>query len=320
MAVTDEPAVFVSYSHRDVKAVEALDNAFVAAGIHVWRDVGKIDVGDYFRGNIAKAIASSDAVVLALSDQSATSPEVLSELELAREEQTPILPVLIASLDNALPSRLRQILAGIHHVELYKDFERGIAATITAIRGHGGARARLESLAGDFHSLEALGRAEVSKLATECEHRLAEGRFDLRTLLLLGQYYLFLGRYQEARDRLRTAVRTDPTSAPAAYLLALSAVAGRRPGALTMREAEGVSQLLERAASLDPESGHYDYLAAAVKVDYYEGHGLLVPSPSVEELADRLSTKHLDESELARIDHTVQLEPDIRARALGDDR
>jgi tetratricopeptide (TPR) repeat protein len=168
--------------------------------------------------------------------------------------------------------------------------------------------------------LEALGRAEVSKLATECEHRLTEGRFDLRTLLLLGRYYLYLGRYQEARDRLRTAVRTDPTSAPAAYLLALSAVAGRRPGALTMREAEGVSQLLERAASLDPESGHYDYLAAAVKVDYYEGHGLLVPSPSVEELADRLSTKHLDESELARIDHTVQLEPDIRARALGDDR
>jgi tetratricopeptide (TPR) repeat protein len=320
MAVTDEPAVFVSYSHHDIAAVETLDGALVDAGIQVWRDVGKIAVGDYFRGNIAKAIASSDAVVLALSDQSAKSSEVLGELELAREEKTPILPILIEPLENALPSRLRQILAGIHHVELYKDFDRGMAATVAAIRGHSGTRARFDSLPSDFPALEGLGRAKVNRLATECEQRLTAGRYDVRTLLLLGRYYLFLGRYREARDRLRTAVRTDPTSASAAYLLALSAVAGRRPAAMTMREAEGISQLLERAASLDPGSGHYDYLAAVVKADYYESNGLLVPSPSVDELTERLSNKHLDGGEVARIDNTVQIESEVRARALGHDR
>lgn len=318
MADGPEPQIFLSYSRQDADRVAALQAALEREGVRVWRDTAEIDVGSTFRTDITEAIRSTDGFILAVSANSVRSGEVLSEVELAKELRKPILPAYLERLDAGMPDQLLPVLAGRDRAELYKDFDAGVARLVRSVRTHAAQRVAGRDTHTAFDSLQRIGAEGVEALAAEYEASLAAGRVDGTTLVSLGQCYLFLGRYKEARETLRRAVTTDPTSAVAAYTLALAIVGGRRPRALRMSTAEEIAGLLAKAVRLDRKAAHYEYLAALVKVDYYEGHGLLVPEPSVETLLARASTKELDRAELARILDAVEVDERMWGRVAID--
>ncbi len=318
MADGPRPRVFLSYSRRDDERVNALQAALEQEGIRVWRDVEGIDAGEAWRARITDAVRNCDALVLAVTARSIRRDEVLNEVALAGEFHKPILPAFLDTVDTGIPDELRGVLSRLNRAELHKDFAAGVNLLVRSIRTHAAQHVPGRDTRTGFESLQRMGAAGVEALTTEYETALAAGRVDGATLVSLGQCHLFLGRYREAREVLRRAVATDPTSAPAAYTLAIAIVGGRRPRALRMSAAEEIARLLEKAVRLDPEPAHFEYLAALVKVDYYEGHGLLVPEPSVETLLARASAKKLDRGELARIFDAVEVDEGMWARIAID--
>ena len=318
MADGSPPQVFLSYSRQDAQRVAALQAALEQEGVRVWRDTAEIEVGNLFRTDITDALRSSDAVIVAVSAGSVRSGEVLSEVELAKELRKPILPAYLETVDTGLPDRFRLLLSGRDRAELYKDFDGGVNRLVRSLRTHAAGRVAGRDPRTAFGSLQRMGAEGAASLAVEYETALAAGRVDGATLVSLGHCYLYLGRYKEAREVLRRAVTTDPTSAAAAYTLALAIVGGRRPRALRRSIAEEIAGLLAKAVRLDPEPAHFEYLAALVKVDYYEGHGLLVPEPSVESLLAKANAKEMDRGELARIFDAVDVDAGVWGRIAID--
>jgi len=311
VAIEDDVMVFLSYSRLDGDRTAGLERRLREAGIRVWKDEHEVGVGNPFRAYITAAIRSADGLVLAVSGNSVRSGEVLSEVELAKELRKPILPVYLEAMEEMLPDRLRLVIAGLDRAELYKDFDSGVARLVDQLRRHHADRRRRQRPGTSFERLRTLGTDGVETLAAEQERELAAGKFDAETLVTLGQCYMYLQRHDEAVRMLRRAVSTDPTSPAAAYLLALAIIAGRRPRALNMRSAEEIGRLLQRAVRLDSGAAHFEYLAAIVKIDYYRGHGLLVPDPSIDELVARAQAKPLDRWELARIAESVDVEDSL---------
>jgi tetratricopeptide (TPR) repeat protein len=318
MVEARQPRVFLSYSRRDDERANALQAALEHEGIRVWRDVEGIDAGEVWRARITEAVRNCDAFVLAVSAVSIGREEVLNEVALAGEFHKPILPAYLETVDTGIPDELRGTLSRLNRAELYKDFGGSVDLLVRSVRKHAAQRVKGRDTRTAFDLLRRMGAAGVDEMASEYETALAAGRVDSATLVSLGQCHLFLGRYKEAREVLRRAVAIDPTSAVAAYMLALAIAGGRRPRALRMSTAEEIAGLLSKAVRLDPASAHYEYLAALVKVDYYEGHGLLVPEPSVKTLLARARSKKLDRGELARIFDAVEVDEGVWGRIAID--
>ena len=78
------PSVFISYSSKDVKIVEAIENHLSQNGFDdVWRDKSKIR-SDWSR-EIANALSKSDIVLLIWSENSSKSEWVKNEWFTARK-------------------------------------------------------------------------------------------------------------------------------------------------------------------------------------------------------------------------------------------
>jgi hypothetical protein len=85
--------IFLSYSRKDKGIVEQLENQLEAAGYETWIDIEGIRGGDLWREAIVKAIDQADALLALLSPNSAKSDNVRTELVLATENKTRIVPV-----------------------------------------------------------------------------------------------------------------------------------------------------------------------------------------------------------------------------------
>jgi hypothetical protein len=72
------PSVFISYSSKDLKIVEAIENHLLKNGFtDVWRDKRKIET-DWSR-EIANALSKSDIVLLIWSEYSSKSEWIKNE-------------------------------------------------------------------------------------------------------------------------------------------------------------------------------------------------------------------------------------------------
>ena len=71
--------VFLSYSRKDHYFAELADIKLSEAGIKLWRDQGQLRPGSDWRFDIESGIASSIAVIVALSEYSADSSYVTFE-------------------------------------------------------------------------------------------------------------------------------------------------------------------------------------------------------------------------------------------------
>jgi hypothetical protein len=105
-------------------------------------------------------------------------------------------------------------------------------------------------------------------------------------LLQHGVQLLRAGAYEESVAPLNQSLVASPSS-DANYYLALATLRGQRPRALTYSLAKAVEGRLQAACRLDPHKGHYWYLLALVKYDFFIENGFL---DDVDEINDLLST------------------------------
>jgi hypothetical protein len=89
-------SIFLSYSSQDYFFAEMLDIKLQAEGFKLWRDLGSIRAGDYWRQSIEDGIAECVAVVVALSASSAESAYVTYEWAYALGMSKPVIPVKLS--------------------------------------------------------------------------------------------------------------------------------------------------------------------------------------------------------------------------------
>jgi hypothetical protein len=117
--------VYVSYSHHDSEFAQRLATALMEAGIDVWIDRFKLQVGANIIETINKALAGADNIVVILSNSYTKSPWGSYEIGafVVRETQTEtrrVIPVLIEDCD--VPLFLRELR--------YIDFRMGFDSPI----------------------------------------------------------------------------------------------------------------------------------------------------------------------------------------------
>ncbi len=89
-------SIFLSYSSRDYFFAEMLAIKLKDAGYTIWRDQGSIRAGDDWRQTLEEGIRDCHAVVVALSETSASSPYVTFEWAYAMGMEKPVIPIKLA--------------------------------------------------------------------------------------------------------------------------------------------------------------------------------------------------------------------------------
>jgi hypothetical protein len=132
--------VFVSYSRRDEALVTPLVEELRARRVEVWRDTDSIPGGDTWRASIEGGIRACDAVIVFLSPQVVKNPNVvLAELGVAQSMDKRIVPVRIKRMP-ALPDGFGLIVSGTHTIDLFPDYDAGVARLVKDLGGDDGRR------------------------------------------------------------------------------------------------------------------------------------------------------------------------------------
>jgi TolB-like protein/Flp pilus assembly protein TadD len=129
--------VFVSYSRNDGARVLALADRLREAGVSLWIDQGGIDAASLWSQQIVAALESAKVLLLMITEAAAQSSNVAKEVMLFSERNGAILPVHLEP--TVIPSTLRYQLAGIQHVEYYRDdgAEAGFKAILRSLERAG---------------------------------------------------------------------------------------------------------------------------------------------------------------------------------------
>lgn len=85
--------VFLSYSTRDHYFAELADIKLADAGIKLWRDQGQLRAGGDWRAGIESGISASIAIIVALSESSATSSYVTFEWAYGLGKGKTVVPI-----------------------------------------------------------------------------------------------------------------------------------------------------------------------------------------------------------------------------------
>ena len=103
--------LFLSYSHKDMEQVKALQESLKAMGHSAVCDEDFMRGDSKWRDQIERIIRSHDAVIYAISPDAVKSAEVRDEIEKANKYRKPILHVKVANFDdtnNPIPRALEQ--------------------------------------------------------------------------------------------------------------------------------------------------------------------------------------------------------------------
>ena len=125
------PEVFVSYSREDATRVSDLVGKLRAAGVSLWIDQGGIDAASQWSEQIVNALESAKAMLLMVSDAAVHSHNVAKEVVLVSERKGHILPVHLQP--TVIPPALKYQLAGIQHVEYFKESDEGLRAILRTL-------------------------------------------------------------------------------------------------------------------------------------------------------------------------------------------
>src|SRR5215813_4449249 len=109
--------IFVSYSRRDLQAVDYIAGKIENAGISVWLDRDDIKAGKTWRAQIVQAIDTCDAFVLMLSSHSAVSDNVRKEIDLAQDSGRTVFILRLDAVEK-LPDEMRYQLVGLQYVDM----------------------------------------------------------------------------------------------------------------------------------------------------------------------------------------------------------
>ena len=124
--------VFISYASQDRERILDLVNRLNTAGVLVWIDQMSIEGATMWSQEIVAAIRNCKVLILAISENSADSENVVKEVALASEGRKRILPVYLESAE--IPESMAYQLAGIQRVEFFEgDEESGQQSVIRAL-------------------------------------------------------------------------------------------------------------------------------------------------------------------------------------------
>src|SRR4029077_12940584 len=90
-----------------------------AAGVSLWIDQGGLDAASQWSEQIVNALESAKVLLLMITEAAVHSDNVAKEVVLVSERQGHILPVSLEP--TVIPPVLKYQLAGIQHVEHFKD-------------------------------------------------------------------------------------------------------------------------------------------------------------------------------------------------------
>ncbi len=113
--------VFISYASKDRERILDLVKRLDTAGVSVWIDQMSIEGATMWSQEIVAAIRNCKVLMLAISENSADSENVVKEVALASEGRKRILPVYLASAE--IPESMAYQLAGIQRVEFFEGQE-----------------------------------------------------------------------------------------------------------------------------------------------------------------------------------------------------
>jgi hypothetical protein len=107
--------LFISYSRRDETFIKQLYQELTGRGLSAWYDRFNIGVGTQWAGEIVKGIRDCQVFVLVLSPDSAASPNVRKEVDLAQRYQKQIIPLMWRPVE--IPVAMEYQLAGIQWID-----------------------------------------------------------------------------------------------------------------------------------------------------------------------------------------------------------
>lgn len=306
-----EPRAFISYRRRPPSdaIAERLDEFLSRHGLDVWRDTQRIAPGDAWRADIAEAIDRADAVVALISRDVSDSHEVRSELEYARRQRKPIIPVFVEPVDTIDRATLL-VVGGLDWIDSYRDVDAGFRRLLGALASIDTTEGAHYTTRTRFAVLSRMQPSEISELMDELHGRLSTGVEDVEGHLALGLCLLHRGQWRAAHRHFVKARGLDPTEARAPYFVGLALTQGRRPRALRSVVFNEVDQLLTDAQAAGPTSGIYPYARALFRRDFYANNGMLVPVPDVDVLMRQAHMHGVSDDEINRLHHLVpDLEP-----------
>lgn len=118
--------VFISYSRENTDFMRGLKSRLEEAGIKVWVDEN-IKGGTTWDNIIEEALASSDTIIVVLSEASVASRMVMNEVSYGIEENRRVIPVMVEQCK--VPFRLRRI----QYIDFTGEFDAGMKGLLTAL-------------------------------------------------------------------------------------------------------------------------------------------------------------------------------------------
>ena len=125
--------VFISYSHKNITAAQAICHELEDKGIKCWMASRDIPVGAKYASVISKAIVHSKIVVLVFSDYSARSPWVESEINIAFSNRKTIIPYKIDKTNYEEFDEFYLMLNNRHWIEAYPDYKTRFKELVTIV-------------------------------------------------------------------------------------------------------------------------------------------------------------------------------------------
>ncbi len=122
--------VFISYSRKDVEAVNAIREVLEQNGISYWIDKEGIFSGENYKEVIVDAIETAKAVLFVSSVHSNASINVIRELGYAVKQRRTIIPIMLD--DTPYAKSVRLDISDIHQIE-FKDDEYSGKEIVTSI-------------------------------------------------------------------------------------------------------------------------------------------------------------------------------------------
>jgi serine/threonine-protein kinase len=161
-ATTDLPekapqgqAVFISYSRKDETFIKQLYGVLTSRGLSAWYDRFDIPVGSQWATEIVEGIKNCRVFLLVLSPDSAASPNVRKEVDLAQRYNKQIVPLIWRATD--IPVAMEYQLAGIQWMEFKEDASADKFSQLAAV---------LNRLLGGATMTEAAGAAAIAREST----------------------------------------------------------------------------------------------------------------------------------------------------------
>jgi len=135
---------FISYSHKDTQIAVTIQSLLEQNGVRCWIDFRDATPGVDYAGSIVRAIKSSCAFVLVLSQNSAASTHVLNEINSAVNAGVTILPFKVD--ESVLNDSMEYYLGRTHWMDaLTPPMEAHILKLVDMVRLHKSNHAAAES-------------------------------------------------------------------------------------------------------------------------------------------------------------------------------